>query len=110
MQKTNKKIYEKAPFGVCAKRFYDNVNLISRCKIYVSPAQYNICSNIGSCKTKNFIYPSFNTTAERFIFDKNSFVNNLNHRFYLDENIKSKFYDFKENRTNLKIIGNKLKI
>ena len=101
------KVFIKAPFGVNEKRFSKST---AKCKIYVSPAQYDI--SFPDFKQRNFICPPFNTTSERFFFDKNSFVSNISHRFYYFDSRKkygkNNFYYKNDDDQSLKLVGIRL--
>jgi hypothetical protein len=87
----------KAPFGVNEKRFLSLYKNNSPLKFY------NI--KYPDCKITSFIYPPFNTTSERFMFNKESFIKDFNHTFYFSSNFNKRS---ERNEECLRIVGTRL--
>ncbi len=91
----------KAPFGVNEKRF---LNLYKKNDLPLK--FYNI--KYPDCRITSFIYPPFNTTSERFMFNKELFIKDLNHKFYFSSNFNKRSERNEEGKEFLRIVGTRL--
>ena len=95
--------HSKAPFGVNEKRFLNFYKKTSS-----SADEYNV-PKYPNCKITSFIYPPFNTTSERFMFNKELFIRDLSHKFYYSSSsIDAPKKEEKKGEDKLRIVGRRL--